>query len=217
MVRRRVAIVISGRGSNMEALIAACRQPDYPAEIVHVVSNEPAAAGLAKAAAAGVPTTVIEHRRFAARADFDAALDRRLREVGAELVCHAGFMRILTVDYIEAWRDRLINIHPSLLPAFPGLDTHARAIAAGVRFSGCTAHFVRAKVDAGPIIAQAVVPVLPDDDAERLAARVLAAEHRLYPFALRLVADGRTRVVGDTVVVDGAAISAVGLFSPLPD
>ena len=191
MARRRVAILISGRGSNMAALIEAARDPDYPAEIVLVISNRPEAGGLARAAAAGIATAVVDHTAFASKAAFEAALDARLAEASAEIVCLAGFMRLLSPGFVERWRDRLLNIHPSLLPAFPGLDTHARAIAAGAKVHGCTVHFVRAAMDDGPIIAQAEVPVLPGDTPELLAARVLVAEHQLYPGALAEVAAGK--------------------------
>lgn len=216
MSRRPTAVLISGRGSNLQALIDAAADPDYPARIVRVISNVPTAAGLKRAEAAGIPTAVIDHRDFPDRAAFDDALHRALLADGVELVCLAGFMRLLTAKFVEAWRDRLINIHPSLLPAFPGLNTHARALAAGVRFAGCTVYFVRPTMDEGPIIIQAAVPVLPGDDEPTLAARVLAAEHQAYPFALRVVASGRARVVGERVVIDGADTPAVPLFNPLP-
>jgi len=215
-MKKRIAVLISGRGSNMQALIEAARAPDYPAEIVRVMSNRPDAAGLAHAGEAGIATDVVDHKAFLGRDKFEAELDRRLHDAGAELICLAGFMRLLTGRFVDAWRDRLINIHPSLLPAFPGLDTHARALAAGVRFTGCTVHFVRTEMDVGPIIVQAAVPVLPDDDEGRLAARVLEAEHRAYPLALALVAGGRTSVRGETVVIDGAAAPTGFLLNPAP-
>jgi len=214
MARLRTAILISGRGSNMQALSEACAAPGFPAEIVRVIANRKDAAGLGIAAQAGVATRTIPHRDYPDRAAFDAALDAALRESGAELVCLAGFMRLLTAGFVEAWRDRMINIHPSLLPAFPGLDTHARALAAGVRFSGCTVHYVRHEMDTGPIIAQAAVPVRPEDDTGSLADRVLAAEHRLYPLALRLVAEGRARVAGERVVLAEAETPEVALLNP---
>jgi phosphoribosylglycinamide formyltransferase-1 len=215
MIRKRVAVLISGRGSNMASLIAAAARPDYPATVVAVISNRPDAAGLGHAAAAGVTTTVVDHKRYADRPAFEAALTERLEAARVDLICHAGFMRIVTARYVDRWRDRILNIHPSLLPAFPGLDTHARALAAGVKVHGCTVHFVREKVDDGPIVAQGVIPVLPDDTADSLAARVLAVEHRLYPHALALVASGRAKVVGDRVTVDGAAsASDAALLSP---
>lgn len=197
--RKRVGVLISGRGSNMAALIEACHADDYPAEIVAVISNRPGAPGLDRAHDAGLATFTIDHKKFPSREAFDAALDRRLRDEGVELVCNAGFMRILSAGFVEAWRDRHLNIHPSLLPAFRGLHPHERAIETGVCVSGATVHFVRTEMDAGPIVAQAVVPVLPDDTADDLAARVLTAEHKLYPHALRLVASGAAWVEGETV------------------
>lgn len=196
-------MLISGRGSNLQALIDACAARDYPAEIVMVIANRADAAGLERAAHAKIPTRVVAHREFVERAAFDAALDAALKEARVELVCLAGFMRVLGANVIDAWRDRMINIHPSLLPEFPGLDTHARALTAGAKRHGCTVHFVRNEVDSGPIIVQGSVPVLPGDDADKLAARVLAIEHRAYPLALRMVADGRVRVRGESVEIDG--------------
>ena len=199
MERKRVAVLISGRGSNMAALIEAAKAPDYPATIVLVISNRPGAQGLERAKAAGIETAVIDHTAFPDRPSFEAALTDRLEQAKVDLICHAGFMRIVTENYVEHWRDRLINIHPSLLPSFPGLHTHERALEAGVAEHGCTVHFVRTAVDAGPIIAQAKVPVLPGDTPETLAARVLVEEHKLYPKALALVASGRVRVEGERV------------------
>jgi phosphoribosylglycinamide formyltransferase 1 len=215
MGRLRIAVLISGRGSNLQSLIAACREPAMPAEIVLVVSNRPQAAGLAHAAAAGIATRTIDHRGFADRAGFDAALDADLRQAGVELVCLAGFMRLLTPAFVDAWRDRLVNIHPSLLPSFPGLDTHARALAAGVRFAGCTVHLVRAATDSGPILVQAAVPVAPDDTPDSLAARVLAAEHRIYPQAVRWLAEGRVRVTGERALVAGTAAAPLVAVCPV--
>lgn len=186
----------------MAALIAAARDPHYPAEIALVVSNRLDAPGLDRAEKAGVPTSVVDSKGFRSREAFDAKLDARLKTSGIEIVCLAGFMRLLTPEFVEAWRDRLINIHPSLLPLFPGLKTHAGALAAGVKIHGCTVHFVRAAVDSGPIIAQAAVPVLLADTPETLADRVLAAEHHIYPLALSLVASGKARVVREHVVID---------------
>ena len=182
--RRKVAVLASGRGSNLAALIEAAADPAYPAEIALVIVNVKGA----------------------------AALDAALREGGIELVCLAGFMRLLTPRFVEAWRDRMINIHPSLLPAFPGLDTHARALQAGVKIAGCTVHFVRHETDSGPIIAQAAVPVMRDDTPDSLAARVLEAEHRIYPLALKLVAEGRVRVVEERAEIAGAS----GAAAPSP-
>jgi phosphoribosylglycinamide formyltransferase 1 len=213
--RVRAAILISGRGSNMDALLQAASAADYPARAVVVISNRPDAGGLARAAARGLATEVVDHRRFSGRPAFEAELDSRLKAHDVELVCLAGFMRLLTADFVEAWRDRIINIHPSLLPAFPGLDTHARALATGVRFAGCTVHVVRSETDSGPIIAQAAVPVLPGDDPDRLAERILVAEHRLYPMALALYASGRARVSGEAIVyAPDVAFDAAGLISP---
>lgn len=196
-MKRRVAILISGRGSNMAALIEAAAQPDYPAAIALVLSNVPDAAGLARAAAAGIATAVVDHRLFGKdREQFERAMQAELERHNIEFVCLAGFMRVLTPWFIETWRGRLLNIHPSLLPAFPGLDTHARALAAGAREHGCTVHHVVPEVDAGPILDQARVPVLPGDTPETLAARVLAAEHELYPRALRDLLNRRQSVTG---------------------
>lgn len=190
-MKRRTAVMISGRGSNLAALIAATQDPAYPAEIALVISNRADAAGLDHATAAGIQTRIIDHRPFRGdRARHEAAIDSTLRDQGIELVCLAGYMRLLTPFLVGAWSGRMLNIHPSLLPAFPGLNTHARALAAGVTLHGCTVHLVTEETDAGPIIAQAAVPVLPDDDAERLAARVLVQEHRLYRLALKLHASG---------------------------
>jgi formyltetrahydrofolate-dependent phosphoribosylglycinamide formyltransferase len=201
MSRKRVAVLISGRGSNMAALIAAAARSDYPAEIVAVISNKAEAAGLAHASRNGIKTAVVLSSGRE-REEFEAALDAQLREMRTDLICLAGFMRLLSAPFVDLWRDRILNIHPSLLPAFPGLDTHARALAAGVKLHGCTVHFVRAIVDDGPIIAQGAVPVLADDTPETLAARVLLVEHALYPHALALVAAGHARVAGDKVIMD---------------
>jgi phosphoribosylglycinamide formyltransferase-1 len=187
--------LISGRGSNLEALIAACADPAFPAEIVLVVSNVPGAGGLAHTEQAKIPTLIIDHKTFAGREAFESALTAALEKASVELVCLAGFMRLLTASFVDRWHGRLINIHPSLLPAYPGLDTHARAIADGAKEAGCTVHHVVAEMDAGPIIVQARVPILPGDDAETLAARVLKEEHRVYPEAVRRIAEGRDRAL----------------------
>ncbi len=199
----KIGVLISGRGSNLLSLIQSCALPEYPAEIVLVISNNPDAFGLAGAVKAGIPTKVFEHRKYRTREEFDGEMNKALRAAGVELVCLAGFMRVLTPTFVEAWHDKLINIHPSLLPAFRGLHTHERALAAGVRFHGCTVHFVRTELDDGPIIVQAAVPVEPDDDVETLAARVLNAEHRCYPLAVKLIALGRVKVEGARVLIDG--------------
>lgn len=214
MARLKVAVLISGRGSNLQALIDACAGRDFPAAISLVIANRADAAGLSRAATAGIATQVIPHRDYASREAFDAALTMALDAAGVELICLAGFMRLLTPGFVARWRDRLINIHPSLLPAFPGLDTHQRALDAGVRFTGCTVHFVRAEMDNGPIIVQAAVPVEPDDDAETLAARVLEAEHKAYPLALRLIGEGRVKVVGERTEIAGSACAGPFLLNP---
>ena len=211
MTRLRVGVLISGRGSNLQALIAAAAGPAYPAEIAVVISNRGDAAGLEHAKTAGIPRHVISDPD---RAGFAAAADRVLREAQVKLVALAGFMRILDTGFVEAWADRMINIHPSLLPAFPGLHPQRQALAAGVKFSGCTVHFVRVAVDTGPIIAQAAVPVEDGDDEERLAARILGAEHRLYPLAVRLFAEGRLRVESNRVVVAGASAPQIVALNP---
>jgi phosphoribosylglycinamide formyltransferase-1 len=186
-------VLISGRGSNLEALIAACAKPDFPAEIALVISNVPGAGGLGFAERAKIPALTLDHKAFAGREAFEAKLTEALESAGVELVCLAGFMRLLTPSFVDRWKGRLINIHPSLLPVYPGLDTHARALADGAKEAGCTVHHVVAEMDAGPIIIQARVPILPGDDAERLAARVLKEEHRIYPEAVRRIAEGRDR------------------------
>ncbi|MDR3376118.1 MAG: phosphoribosylglycinamide formyltransferase [Ancalomicrobiaceae bacterium] len=193
--RKRVGILISGGGSNMAALIAAARDPAFPAEIALVVSNRANAGGLAKAEAAGVATTVIDHKQFSDRESFDRAVDAALNEARVDILCMAGFMRIVSNWFAETWRDRALNIHPALLPAYTGLHTHARAIADGVKLAGATVHFVRPELDVGPIIIQAAVPVLDTDTPDALAARVLVEEHRIYPQALAWVASGRASVV----------------------
>ena len=214
MAGLKIAVMISGRGSNLQALIEACATPGHPAAIALVISNNPEAEGLGRAAAAGIPTRVIDHRDFEGRQDFEAALDPALVEAGVELVCLAGFMRLLTEGFVNRWRDRVINIHPSLLPAFKGINIHERVIATGARFSGCTAHFVRPTMDDGPIIVQSVVPVLPDDTAETLSARVVATEHRCYPLAVRLIAEGRVRVRNELVLIEGASAARGMMINP---
>ena len=215
MARLKIAVVISGRGSNLQALIDACADPGFPAKIVSVISNVPGAAGLERAKSAGLPCRVIDSRDFKQRAEFDAALDAALNESGAKLVCLAGFMRLLSEGFVAKWRDWVINIHPSLIPAFTGLNTHERVLKAGARFTGCTVHFVRPEMDKGPIIVQAAVAVRPDDTPESLADRVLEAEHRIYPEAVRLIALNRVRVRGDVVLVDGARAPGGILVNPL--
>ena len=211
MARLRVGVLISGRGSNLQALIEAAADPAYPAEIILVISNRPEVAGLQRAAQAGIPHEVIAERD---RGTFAAAADAALRHHRVELVALAGFMRLLDTGLVAAWRDRMVNIHPSLLPAFPGLYPQRQALAAGARFSGCTVHFVRVEVDTGPIIAQAVVPVRDDDDEARLSTRILAAEHRLYPLALRLYAEGRLKIAGNRVTVAGGSAPEIAALNP---
>jgi phosphoribosylglycinamide formyltransferase 1 len=195
--KKRTAILISGRGSNMKSLVEAARRPDYSAEIVAVISNRPDAPGLAWAKEQGIPALGLDHKLYSDRAHFESQLQGVLTASRVELVCLAGFMRLMTAPFVESWRDRMLNIHPSLLPSFKGLHTHARALEAGVKFAGCTVHLVRPEMDEGPILGQAVVPVLPDDTEDRLAARVLAAEHRLYPRILELFAAGLIRINGN--------------------
>jgi phosphoribosylglycinamide formyltransferase 1 len=211
MARLRVGVLISGRGSNLQALIDACGNLGYPAEIALVICSRPAAPGLGLAEAAGIPTVVVPHRDRDAFAEKAGEL---LHERRIELICLAGFMRVLERSFVEAWHDRMVNIHPSLLPAFRGLHAQRQALAAGVRFSGCTVHFVRPELDNGPIIAQAVVPVHPGDDEERLAARILGVEHRLYPLALRLIAEGRVRVVAGQVEIDRWQVPEIAALNP---
>ncbi|WP_024927844.1 phosphoribosylglycinamide formyltransferase, partial [Mesorhizobium sp. NBIMC_P2-C1] len=198
--RKRTAILISGRGSNMTALIAAAANPDFPAEIVGVISDRSDAAGIGLAIARGIPAQVIPRADHASKEAHDAAIDAALAGLGTELVALAGYMRLLTTPFVEKWQGRMINIHPALLPAFKGLDTHRRALETGMRIHGCTVHFVTPAMDEGPIIAQAAVPVLLGDSEDALAARVLKAEHHIYPMALKLVAEGKARMAeGRTV------------------
>jgi len=215
MTRKRVAILISGRGSNMAALIAAARASDYPAEIALVVSNVPEAAGLARAKEAGIATAVVDHRPFGKdRTAFENALQAVLDERRIALICLGGFMRLFTAAFVQRWHGCMLNIHPSLLPSFPGLDPHGQALRAGVKISGATVHFVIPQTDAGPIIAQGAVAVHDGDTADTLGARVLAVEHRIYPLALRLLAADRVRIVDGRCVIDGAVISDDALLVP---
>jgi phosphoribosylglycinamide formyltransferase-1 len=210
MPKARIAVLISGRGSNLQALIDAASDPDYPGEIVLVISNRPKAQGLERASKAGIAQETIDHKDFESREDFEAAVNDALKIAKVEYVCLAGFMRRLTDGFASDWRGRLINIHPSLLPAFKGLHVHERMIESGVKLSGCTVHFVSSEVDAGPIIGQAAVPVLPGDNEEKLAARILEQEHKLYPACLKLLIEGKARLAGhsvpfaDEIIVDGA-------------
>lgn len=200
MTRLRTAILISGRGSNMDALIAAATDPGFPADVALVLSNRPDAPALAKAKAAGVATAAVDHKIYAGREEFERSLQMVLDTYRIEFICLAGFMRMFTPWFVGRWRGRMLNIHPALLPAYRGLDTHERALADGVKIHGCTVHFVVPEMDEGPIVAQAAVPVLDDDTPQTLAARVLAQEHIIYPMALRLVASGVVRVDGNRVI-----------------
>lgn len=208
MTKKRVAVLISGRGSNMAALIEAAKADDYPAAIVLVVSNRPDALGLARAREAAIPTAVVDHRAFGAdREAFERALDAELKARRIELICLAGFMRLFTSWFVTRWSGRLINIHPALLPQFKGLDTHRRALQAGVKRHGATVHFVVPETDAGPIIVQEAIAVVDGDTEETLAARVLEVEHRIYPQALRLVAEGRATFAPASGQIDAAGVT----------
>ncbi|MEA2910898.1 MAG: phosphoribosylglycinamide formyltransferase 1 [Bradyrhizobium sp.] len=214
-MKRRVAILISGRGSNMSALIAATRQQDFPAEIVVVIANRANAGGLERAAAAGIPTLTIESKPFGRdRAGFEAVLQSALEQHNVELICLGGFMRLFTAEFVQRWYGRMLNIHPSLLPSFPGLEPQAQALRAGVKISGATVHFVIPETDAGPIVMQGAVAVRDDDTPETLAARILQIEHRIYPDALRLLAGGEVRLEGDICKTAGSAGSDASLISP---
>ncbi len=190
MARLKLGVMISGRGSNLQALIEACRDPSFPAEIVLVISNSPDAQGLARAKQAGIPTRVISHKDYPSKKDFEEAIDAAHKKAGVELICLAGFMRIIGPTLLARWRGKMINIHPSLLPAYPGLDTHRRALEEKALHAGCSVHYVEEEVDAGAVIIQAKVPVEPGDTEESLAARVLEQEHKIYPEAVRLIATG---------------------------
>jgi phosphoribosylglycinamide formyltransferase 1 len=215
MSRKRVAVLISGRGSNMAALIEAAEDKAYPAEIVLVVSNRADAGGLAVARAAGVATEGVEHTKFGKdRAAFERALQTALEKHAIDVVCLAGFMRLLTSAFVEKWQGRLLNIHPALLPAFKGLDTHRRALDAKTKLHGATVHFVAPEMDSGPIITQGAVAVRPDDTEDTLAKRVLAVEHRIYPLALKLVAEGRVRIVNGRCLIDGVPVPDTASIIP---
>ena len=201
MNKKRIGVLISGRGSNMSSLIEACKSPDFPAEISVVISNRPKAAGLKIAASEGIKTLAINHRDYGSRTAFEADLHQALINAQVELICNAGFLRLLTAEFVDKWHDRQLNIHPSLLPSFKGLHTHQRVLDAGAKITGCTVHLVRTDMDAGPIIAQAAVAVEHDDDEQTLAARVLAAEHQLYPHALKMFALGEAYVKNEMIEV----------------
>ncbi|MEQ8824801.1 MAG: phosphoribosylglycinamide formyltransferase [Filomicrobium sp.] len=213
--KKRVAVLISGRGSNMMSLVEAARASDYPAEIVAAISNRPDAGGLDWAREQGLTACCVDHKAYETRDDFDRALHQELVACGADIVACAGFMRLMTPWLVDQWRDRMINIHPSLLPSFRGLHTHQRALDAGVRFAGCTVHVVRAEVDTGPILGQAVVPVIDGDTADELAARVLKAEHHLYPHALALFAADKYDIDHEVARLDSKLCEAGTLYSPM--
>ncbi len=212
MSKRRTAILISGRGSNMASLIAASNEPDFPAEIALVLSNKPEAPGLATAKAQGIATAAVDHKIYAGRDAFEASLQKMLDAHRIDFICLAGFMRLLTPAFVTHWEGRMINIHPSLLPAFKGLHTHERALADGVKIHGCSVHYVVAEMDAGPIIAQAAVSVLDDDTPDTLGARVLEQEHVIYPLALKLAASGALKI--DNLRVTGANGANCAMVSP---
>lgn len=215
-MKKRVAILISGRGTNMVSLAEAARAPDYPAEIVLVVSNRPNAPGIERARGLGLKTIVIDHKAFPSREAFDEAVEAALLAERVELVCQAGFMRIQSAPFATRWLGKQLNIHPSLLPLFKGLHPHQQALDAGVRISGCTVHFVTPELDAGPIVAQAAVPVLAGDTAAALEARILLLEHKLYPHALHLVASGAAVLNGDRVMLPISVNQGGSLLSPAP-
>lgn len=212
--RLRVAVLISGRGSNLQSLIDACAAPEFPAQIVTVISNRPDAYGLERARNAGIPAHVVDHTAFGSKADFEAALSAALEAAEVELICLAGFMRLLSAPFVEQWAGKMINIHPSILPSFKGLHTHRQTLEAGVKIAGCTVHYVVPEMDAGPIIVQAAVPVLEGDDEAALAARVLEQEHIIFPRALRWIAEGRARTQDGIVSIDGAQSDPAALRAP---
>ena len=211
----KLGVLISGRGSNLQALIDACASNVLPAEISVVISNRPNVAGLERAKKAGLKCLTIDHKFYKDRENFELALNDALEDAGVELVCLAGFMRVLTSTFTDRWSGKAINIHPSLLPSFPGLNTHSRAIEAGCRFAGATVHFVSAEMDAGPIIIQAVTPILPNDNPDSLAARVLKAEHEIYVQAVRWIAEGKLFKENNKVIVEGVE-SGASYYLPPP-
>jgi phosphoribosylglycinamide formyltransferase-1 len=215
VAKLKLGVHISGRGSNLQSLIDACADKTFPAEIVLVISNVADVQGLERAAKAGIPTRVIPHKAYPDRAAFEAALDEAHRAAGTELICNAGFMRIISPYLIERWRGRMLNIHPSLLPAFPGLHTHRKALEQGVLFSGCTVHYMEEALDDGPILVQAAVPVRAGDTEDTLAARILKEEHKAYPLAVRLIAEGKAVYRDGRVQWNGAAKNPVdGILNP---
>jgi len=215
MAKLRLGVMISGSGTNLQSLIDACSTSAYPAEIMVVISNRPNAGGLARAEKAHIPSHVIDHKDYSDRADFEEELHKCLKNHDVQLVCLAGFMRLLNADFVNRWRDRMINIHPSLLPSYKGLHTYERAIEDGVRFGGCTIHYVRPEMDNGPILMQAAVPIADGETPKSLAAKVLTYEHQLYPAAVRMIAEGKTRVSGGKVVFNDTDMGEKGLISPI--
>ena len=215
MAKLKLCILISGRGSNLKSLIDACKEKDFPAEIALVISNDTEAYGLKRAEEARVPNYVISHKEFSTRDHFDDTVAEKIKNYNVDLICLAGFMRILGDKFIDQWKNKIINIHPSLLPSFKGMNIHQRVIDSGVKFSGCTVHFVRCEMDTGPILLQAIVPVLPGDDAKTLAARILKQEHRVYPKAIKMIASGRVKITNEKVIIDGAYSTEECLVNPL--
>lgn len=216
MRKLRLGVMISGSGTNLQALIDACAGPDFPAQIEVVISNRPGVRGLERASQAGIKAVTIDHKDFEDKETFEDAVHDCLSEHQVELVCLAGFMRLLTSTFVNRWRDRMINIHPSLLPSYKGLHTHARALEDGVRFHGCTIHYVRPEMDNGPIIMQAVIPIATDETEESLIAKTLTFEHKMYPAAVKLIAEGKARVSGNKVAFKDTDMGDAGVISPLP-
>lgn len=210
----KIAVFISGNGSNLQALIDACSADDFPAEIVMVLSNRPDAFGLQRAKDAGIPAITVDHKDFDTRSAFEDAMQKQLENYSIDLICLAGFMRLLEASFVNKWRDRMINIHPSLLPSYKGLNTYARAIDDGVKFAGCTIHYVRPEMDNGPIVMQAVVPIDQDDTPETLAAKIRIQEHIMYPRAVKVIAEGRTRISGNKVTFKDTEFHTSALISP---
>ena len=210
----KLGILISGRGSNLQAIINATKWPDFPATIGIVIANLPNTRGLRIAEVEGIPTKVIPHNEYSTREEFEKALHMELESAKVDLVCLSGFMRILTKKFVNLWLNRLINIHPSLLPAFKGLDTHARAIKAGVRFSGCTVHFVRPEMDDGPIIIQSVVSVRPNDTSDTLADRILEQEHKIYPMAIKIIAENKISIASGSIRIKDSSYPIIALSNP---
>lgn len=216
MRKLRLGVLVSGSGTNLQALIDACAEGDYPAEISVVISNRPGVQGLERAKSANIKAVCIDHTEFEDRSSFEETIHNCLKENNVELVCLAGFMRILNADFVNRWKDRMINIHPSLLPSYKGLHTHERAIEDGVRFGGCTIHFVRPEMDDGPIIMQAAIPISENETKDSLATKILQYEHQMYPAAVRLIAEGKVRVSARKCVFKDVELDSAGLISPSP-